>query len=201
MVDFAALAAKARAEKAADTQQPRKAEMSATEKLKAKLSGGSNAGNTENPATKPGVKFNFGKPEKPVGESAPDRTENSSLPSADTTTVEKPKEITAEAFTHPEQPDKYTPEEAEKFSNMLEILRNQFDHKELVAEAMKSILNDLAGNENLRGMLLPTDMGLMVRHLRENYGVMIQKAGTRTERATKVNQLASEIADDLGDLF
>lgn len=104
-----------------------------------------------------------------------------------------------EEFSHESQPDKLTEQEIKEFRETIEVLENNLDHKDLIGNAITNILKKLKAREQYRTLLLPEDCGLMVKALRESYGVAITIKKTKTASRGKKQQEVDNIVDDLLD--
>ena len=104
-------------------------------------------------------------------------------------------------FVHPEQSDKYTEEEVERIQTSISILYENMEDKEIVAQAMRAVLTDIRKNQNLRELIKPEDCGMMVRHLREEYGVEVIKKAGKAKAKTESIQRQDDIMQELGDFF
>lgn len=103
-------------------------------------------------------------------------------------------------FNHPTMLEQFTPEAVDSFRDSIQMLRDSFEHPELVANATRNILITLRENPNFIDILLPEDYGLMVRGLRESYGqVATSKTVNKEKRASAKSSIAA-VADFLGDI-
>jgi hypothetical protein len=108
--------------------------------------------------------------------------------------------IDAATYNHPSQPDALTEEAAKQFREALDVLKNSFDHKELVGNAIKHALNILKKHPQFRTILAPEDCQLMVRSLRASYGFAVtvktekkEKKQTKAKQVDEVTKLLDEV--------
>lgn len=107
--------------------------------------------------------------------------------------------VSAKEFQSPDQPDEYNDEHVRELKQALSILEQSIDNKELVADALKNIMVNIKQHVFLKDILLPEDCQLMVRGLRESYGVTIakkqKKKGKRETTAKDVEAVMEQLAD------
>lgn len=107
--------------------------------------------------------------------------------------------VSAKEFQSPDQPDEYNDEHVRELKQALSILEQSIDNKELVADALKNIMVNIKQHVFLKDILLPEDCQLMVRGLRESYGVTIakkqKKRGKRDTNAKDVEAVMEQLAD------
>lgn len=94
-------------------------------------------------------------------------------------------------FDHITQVDSLTQEQVESFKANLEVLAETVDDREMVGMALKSLVSSLRENPIFAEILHPEDFGLMVRALRNSYGVAITK---KTEKKETKSKKAAEVA-------
>lgn len=108
-------------------------------------------------------------------------------PSGETINLEALENFNFEAgddFDHPGQPTEYTEEEAERVRSLFQMLAENIDQREAVAEVVYTITSRLQSNPNFKEILRPEDFGLMVRGMRTAYGVLAaKKSETKSKRA------------------
>lgn len=80
------------------------------------------------------------------------------------------REITADQFNNRAMQDGIPVEEQKNFLASVQMLYDSFDEPELVSTACRSILLDLRQNEQLSALLLPEDIGQMVKFLQLHTG-------------------------------
>ncbi len=124
-----------------------------------------------------------------VVDSEPGRVDNSSAT-----------EISADEFNSPDQPEKFTEDDVQSFKEALEVLSNNIDNKEIVGQATSNILQLIQNNENVKAMLQPEDINLMVRGLRESYGTAIVKKSAKKEKTVVNEKNVNELMKDMSDL-
>ncbi len=106
----------------------------------------------------------------------------------------------AREFQSADQPDEYNKETVDKLKSSLDVLTNSIDNKELVGDALKKIIIDIKRHPFLADILHPEDCQLMVRALRENYGITIVKKQTRSAKKEATSKDVDEVMDMLGDM-
>lgn len=129
----------------------------------------------------------------------------------DTAVVETEEEDTVDAtavdtssvshFNHPTQPDAMPASIEEDLKRSLDIIKLQFEDRALVGQAIPHIMRSLQENPNLRALLAPEDIGLMVRGLRECYGVAVTVKVEKKAKKETVAKEKSEIGKELDGLF
>lgn len=135
------------------------------------------------------------KPE-PATPQVPDVTEGvSGSVSFEKMDLEKAKE-----FQHADQPEKFKEETIKKLKENLKKLEDNIGDKEFVTDAISFIMKSLRQHDFLKDIMKPQDIGLMVRGLRESYGVVIKKKETRAKKVTEKQQKESELLDKLSEL-
>lgn len=110
----------------------------------------------------------------------------------------------ATAVVNSDQPDKYTAEELLNLQKSIELLSGAITNPAIVGSALKQVMISLQRNPALKGILAPTDCQLMVRAMRESYGVVIEKKeGRQTARsgaASARDKSYAEVSAELADL-
>jgi len=109
-------------------------------------------------------------------------------------------EISADEFNSPDQPNAFPEIDVISFKEALEILANNIDNKEIVGQATSNILQLIQNNENVKAMLQPEDINLMVKGLRESYGTAIVKKSARKEKTVVNEQNVNKLMKDMSDL-
>lgn len=97
----------------------------------------------------------------------------------------------------------------EGFRKTLEIIREAYKKElpgqdiSLITSAMKNILGEVRQHEEFMKLLLPQDIGMLVRILRESYGVVLNVKVTR-EKKKNINKKDEDefrsLMDGFGDL-
>jgi len=131
------------------------------------------------------------------------QTEHALVKAADTVIEElqqAPTSISAAEFNSPEQSDTINPEAIIELKQCMEILVSSFGQKELVSNAIRAVLIHVKKYPFLKDILLPEDCQLMVRALRESYGVAIVSKTTRAKKTSANQQDVTEAEDLLADL-
>lgn len=103
--------------------------------------------------------------------------------------------ISAEQFQYKTQPDLMGKDDAEQFKVNLNMLRESFMHKDLIAPVIRRILVDLDSHPEFEEFLAPEDCGLMVRMLRQSYGIMVQVAQGKKRNKKPEKELSVGIGD------
>ena len=101
-------------------------------------------------------------------------------------------------FNNSTQPDGYTEEEATDFRNLFDYLAQHITDPMVVGNATKEIISKLRNNLFLREILREEDIGMMVRGLREAYGVEINKKTAKRAKNTKAEEDAAMMMELLG---
>lgn len=157
-----------------------------------------------------GIKFTFGKKQDSASQSqvatvAQNRADtvqaSNPAPGGDVgSAAASPPVISAAEYNHESQTDGLTEAAEKEFRDSLSVLHNSFDHKELVAQAIKNVLDTLKKYPQFRAVLAPEDVQLMVRSLRQSYGfVVAEKVEKKEKKATKEKK-TSEVLDALGGM-
>lgn len=107
----------------------------------------------------------------------------------------------AKEFNHSAMTEKMSSQNEEAFKAAIEVLHNCISDIELARNATVNILRGLHENPNFVKFLVPEDCGLMVRNLRESYGLVasskIAKNEKKAAKATTIENLANEIGEIL----
>lgn len=112
-------------------------------------------------------------------------------------------EASANEFNSEDQPDEFQQAEIDNIREKLQLLEDNIDDKDIVQNALKIILTRTHEHEFLQGIFHPEDLGIMVRAMRESYGVTVT---VKKQRSTKRKQVAQDVADvmdeisDLGEI-
>jgi len=106
----------------------------------------------------------------------------------------------AKEFQAPDQPDRYNEEIVGKLKDSLDILINSIDNKDLVGDALKQIMLNLKRYPFLIDVMHPEDCNLMVRAVRESYGVTLAKKQTRSTKRATTSKEVEDVLDILGDV-
>lgn len=108
--------------------------------------------------------------------------------------------ITAAEFNHPSQKAAIPSKDVESFKESIAVLHGSFENKELISAAIANVLGSLKANPNLREILAYEDVGMMVRALRESYGVAVNTKAAKATKTKKASAEQSEIMEMLSDL-
>ena len=114
--------------------------------------------------------------------------------------VETQPEISADEYNFEDQPEKLQEAVVADVKKSLALLADNINNKELVGQAVKSVLSDLQKHDFLRDILQPEDLGLMVRGLRESYGRAVQQKTERKKKTTATNAAVDSILNDLANV-
>lgn len=108
------------------------------------------------------------------------------------------------SFIFDDQAESYPSEVLAEIEQAVLTLTNSIDNKELVGNAVASIVSKIAQHDFLKDILAPEVLGLMVRGLRESYGVAVaKKSKASAKRAAtsagleKTKSLLSGLSFDL----
>ena len=106
--------------------------------------------------------------------------------------------ITAEDFTYPNQPDKYTDEEVKELQEAFLILENSLTDKEMVSKSVRHVLSLTKQNPYIASAILaPEDVAVMVEGLKKSYGVAITKKRERVDKKQMKEGDAKELMNEL----
>lgn len=100
----------------------------------------------------------------------------------------------AKTFLHETQPDQFTAEQMETIKQSLQMLLECIEDREMVSQALTSIMNNLQQTPELAKILKPEGIGLMVRALRQSFGVQVAK---KSERAQKREAAQKDVNETL----
>ena len=131
------------------------------------------------------------------------QTEHALVKAADTVIEElqqAPIAISAAEFNSPDQSDEVNPEVILELQQCMAILASSFGQKELVSNAIRAVLIHVKKYPFLKDILLPEDCQLMVRALRESYGVAIVSKTTRAKKTSANQKDVTDAEDMLADL-
>lgn len=103
-------------------------------------------------------------------------------------------------LNHESQPENFNDKTVQQFKAGIQLLKDHIDDKDLITDAIRNVLGMLKAHDFLKGHLLPEDMGLMVRGLRNGYGTVIQKKQTKQRKRSASNEEVDKILDNLGDI-
>ena len=106
-----------------------------------------------------------------------------------------PPDTSAEAFNDPSQPEKIDKPGMEAIREALNILEANITDKDLVAQSVRNVMLSLSTDPNLKDLLAPEDIGIMVRGLRESYGVAIVKKDGRRKKRDDAKVTQNEVDD------
>lgn len=142
--------------------------------------GGASAGTAEAPAEKPKFQMQVPGINKPVASTA-------GLAAS----------IGAEQFQFASQTNGMTEATAEGFRETLDLLANCFADKDMVGTVLRRIMVDLDNHPEFEEIMHPQDCGMMVKALRESYGVALIRKETNAK--TKKPKITGPTLD-MGDL-
>lgn len=112
--------------------------------------------------------------------------------------------ITAADFVYPDQPDKYPEEKVTALRNAMVDLLSNIEDRDIIAAAMRNVLQMTRETPHLADLLLPDDFGAMSRALRLSYNVAITRVTEKkTKREAKTTKSTANMKDFealLGDL-
>lgn len=104
-------------------------------------------------------------------------------------------------FNHSQMTEIMMPVDEETFRAAIGILHGVFDNPEIVMNATKNILRSLRDNPQFSNFLVPEDTGMMVRALRNSYGLVASsKTVSKEKRKTKQDSIDA-VADEIGALL
>lgn len=114
--------------------------------------------------------------------------------------ISSPPDVSADEFNSDDQSENFSSESIENFKTALQILENNIDNKEVVGQATASILSLIKNDEEVRAMLRPENIQLMVRGLRESYGTVIVKKETRQTKRQQSQENVDDLLSGMKDL-
>jgi len=109
-------------------------------------------------------------------------------------------EKSAKQFQAEDQPEGYEQKQIDELKSSLDILVNSMDNKELVGDALKKIMLDLKRYPFLVNIMHPEDCNLMVRAVRESYGVTLAKKQDRSDKRKATSKEVEDTLELLGDM-
>lgn len=101
---------------------------------------------------------------------------------------------------HKSQPDEYADEDVQLFKKQIETLTENLDNKDMVGTVLKSLMLHMKQKPHIGQYVLPEDIGIMVKALRNSYGSVIMKKDARSEKKKKADMEVQEVADLMGDI-
>lgn len=115
--------------------------------------------------------------------------------------LETGEEQALKEFNHSQMTDLMMPADEEGFRQTVAILHNVFDNVELVMTATKNILRSLRDNPQFVKFLVPEDCGMMVRALRQSYGIVASSKTVKKETKAKKQDTIDDVAAQIGNLL
>lgn len=106
----------------------------------------------------------------------------------------------AKQFQAEDQPEGYEQIHVDELKQSLDILVNSIDNKEMVGDALKKIMLDLKRYPFLVNIMHPEDCNLMVRAVRESYGVTLAKKQNRSKKRAATSKEVEDTLDILADM-
>lgn len=103
-------------------------------------------------------------------------------------------------FTFDSQPDEFEPQTIEDLQKAFDILANNFDNKDLISDSLANILTTIRNTPHAANILKPEHFGLMIRGLRESYGVAINKKETKQKKRAASAKEVEEISGIMKDM-
>ena len=91
----------------------------------------------------------------------------------------------AEEFHRPDQPDNFSSEAVQSLKDNLQLLRDNFSNPDIVANAVRRVMQDIKQNPNFNDIMQPEDYGTMVKALRESYGVAVVTKQAKSRKKSK----------------
>lgn len=103
-------------------------------------------------------------------------------------------------YIHPTQPDAASSDATIEFKNRLQQLIDSFgEDKEQVGENVRNCMKYLQANPDLRDLLQPEDVQMMVRGMRTTYANVAQTKRGKKTAAAKTNAAVDEVMDLLSN--
>lgn len=91
--------------------------------------------------------------------------------------------------THPSQPGAFAEDETAQFKGLFEKLKGSIGNAPVAGQILRRIMIDLQRNPSFTEFILPEDVGVVTKTLRETYGLAVQtkksnKRGRKKPEAT-----------------
>ena len=93
----------------------------------------------------------------------------------------------------------YTQDEVAQFKGSFQMLKDAITNPKLVGQAVKNIMVMMGANPHLCNIAMPEEVGLMVRGIRQSYGVTVAKKSAASEQRGKRALEDAKIDNLLGD--
>lgn len=136
-----------------------------------------------------------------VGTTGPGEPEDEVLPASSSGDTVLSGGAELKEFNHSQMTEIMMPVDEETFRAAIGILHGVFDNPEIVMNATKNILRSLRDNPQFNNFLVPDDIGMMVRALRNSYGLIASsKTVSKEKRKTKQDSIDA-VADEIGALL
>lgn len=136
-----------------------------------------------------------------VGTTGPGEPEDEVLPASSSGDTVLSGGAELKEFNHSQMTEIMMPVDEETFRAAIGILHGVFDNPEIVMNATKNILRSLRDNPQFNNFLVPDDIGMMVRALRNSYGLVASsKTVSKEKRKTKQDSIDA-VADEIGALL
>ena len=108
--------------------------------------------------------------------------------------------LSVEVNTFERGSEKYTQEEMEQLKGALEMLRDNITDRNTVGQVIRTVMLSLKENPELKEIVKPEDIGLMVQGLRNAAGAQIAKKVERKGKAEGKKSFQKQVDDMLGDI-
>lgn len=129
-----------------------------------------------------------------------EKTSTDSFPfsASDLQTKTEGEKVVEQDVTNQLKDEKFPNEAVTQIKKAFQMLQDSFDNKEDVMQIMKIILDMINKNpEGLKPFVMPEDIGLLTKCVRQNYGVAIQKKSTKVAKQQKSNENVETMVDAL----
>lgn len=107
-------------------------------------------------------------------------------------------ELSEADIIHASQLEGFDQDALDEYQTNLSILRESLGDQELVGQAIANLLQSMQQHSFLAKVLRPQDGGVMIRALRESYGVVIAKKSERSTKKAEKSKKIDDIASELG---
>lgn len=102
--------------------------------------------------------------------------------------------ISADEFTHENQPEKMASDDEKQMKASIDFLVNSFEDPDMLRQAIIKIMTDLQEQPHLVDLLYPKDIGSIVRALRESHAVAITVVEVKGTKRRKKQEDTDEFA-------
>lgn len=101
----------------------------------------------------------------------------------------------AREFHYEHQGAEFSQQDADEFRASLEILKNNLDNPSVVGSAIRHVMTTLQEHPGFATILLPEDVGMMVRGLRQSYQTAVVIKQTKAKKTVVKNESVDAALD------